>query len=59
MTIDELRGHNVEVIRDGHGGGEWLLTAMLGLADLDRGEERLEWIAAHAMFLTLERELHS
>lgn len=32
-----------------YGGGEWLLlTAMLGLADLDRGEERLGWIAAHA-----------
>jgi isomaltose glucohydrolase len=32
-----------------YGGGEWLLlTAMLGLADVERGEERLEWIAAHA-----------
>jgi GH15 family glucan-1,4-alpha-glucosidase len=32
-----------------YGGGEWLLlTAMLGLADLDRGAERLEWVAAHA-----------
>jgi GH15 family glucan-1,4-alpha-glucosidase len=32
-----------------YGGGEWLLlTAMLGLADLDRGEERLAWVAEHA-----------
>ena len=32
-----------------YGGGEWLLlTAMLGLANLDRGAVRLEWIAAHA-----------
>ena len=32
-----------------YGGGEWLLlTAMLGLAEPERGEERLEWIAAHA-----------
>ncbi len=32
-----------------YGGGEWLLlTALLGLADLERGEERLEWIAARA-----------
>ena len=31
------------------GGGEWLLlTAMLGLAEPDQGEKRLEWIAAHA-----------
>jgi GH15 family glucan-1,4-alpha-glucosidase len=31
------------------GGGEWLLlTAMLGLAEPERGQERLEWIAAHA-----------
>lgn len=32
-----------------YGGGEWLLlTAMLGLAEPDCGEERLEWVAAHA-----------
>ena len=32
-----------------YGGGEWLLlTALLGLAEPDRGAERLEWIAAHA-----------
>jgi GH15 family glucan-1,4-alpha-glucosidase len=32
-----------------YGGGEWLLlTAMLGLAEPDRGAERLGWIAAHA-----------
>ena len=32
-----------------YGGGEWLLlTAMLGLAEPERGEECLEWIAAHA-----------
>jgi GH15 family glucan-1,4-alpha-glucosidase len=32
-----------------YGGGEWLLlTAMLGLAEPERGAERLEWIAAHA-----------
>lgn len=32
-----------------YGGGEWLLlTAMLGLAEPDRGAERLDWIAAHA-----------
>jgi len=32
-----------------YGGGEWLLlTAMLGLAQPDRGAEALEWIAAHA-----------
>jgi GH15 family glucan-1,4-alpha-glucosidase len=32
-----------------YGGGEWLLlTAMLGLAEPEHGEERLEWIAAHA-----------
>ena len=32
-----------------YGGGEWLLlTAMLGLAEPDRGAERLAWIAAHA-----------
>jgi len=32
-----------------YGGGEWLLlTAMLGLAEPERGHERLEWIAAHA-----------
>jgi len=32
-----------------YGGGEWLLlTAMLGLAEPAHGEERLEWIAAHA-----------
>jgi GH15 family glucan-1,4-alpha-glucosidase len=32
-----------------YGGGEWLLlTAMLGLAEPERGGERLEWIAAHA-----------
>lgn len=32
-----------------YGGGEWLLlTAMLGLADRDRGEERLEWVRGHA-----------
>lgn len=32
-----------------YGGGEWLLlTAMLGLAEPDRGEDALEWIAAHA-----------
>ncbi|HYK06815.1 MAG TPA: glycoside hydrolase family 15 protein [Gaiellaceae bacterium] len=32
-----------------YGGGEWLLlTAMLGLAEPERGEELLEWIAAHA-----------
>ena len=32
-----------------YGGGEWLLlTAMLGLAEPDRGVECLEWIAAHA-----------
>ena len=37
-------------LEDGYyGGGEWLLlTAMLGLAEPERGEERLEWIAAHA-----------
>lgn len=32
-----------------YGGGEWLLlTAMLGLAEPDRGQERLDWVAAHA-----------
>jgi GH15 family glucan-1,4-alpha-glucosidase len=37
-----------------YGGGEWLLlTAMLGLAELEEGDEdaaraRLEWVAAHA-----------
>jgi GH15 family glucan-1,4-alpha-glucosidase len=32
-----------------YGGGEWLLlTALLGLADPDRGQERLDWVAAHA-----------
>ena len=32
-----------------YGGGEWLLlTALLGLAEPEQGEERLEWIAAHA-----------
>ncbi len=32
-----------------YGGGEWLLlTAMLGLAEPDRGQESLEWVAAHA-----------
>ncbi len=32
-----------------YGGGEWLLlTALLGLAEPDRGDEQLEWIAAHA-----------
>ena len=32
-----------------YGGGEWLLlTAMLGLAEPEHGEECLEWIAAHA-----------
>ena len=32
-----------------YGGGEWLLlTAMLGLAEPDRGRECLEWVAAHA-----------
>ena len=82
-----------------YGGGEWLLlTAMRGLAEPDRAQECLDWVAAHAeadgrlpeqsqdhllhpeaydawvakwgpppspllwshaMFLTLERELHS
>lgn len=32
-----------------YGGGEWLLlTAMLGLAAPDRGQERLDWLAEHA-----------
>jgi GH15 family glucan-1,4-alpha-glucosidase len=32
-----------------YGGGEWLLlTAMLGLAEPDRGQERLDWVADHA-----------
>lgn len=32
-----------------YGGGEWLLlTAMLGLAEPERGDERLEWVVAHA-----------
>jgi GH15 family glucan-1,4-alpha-glucosidase len=32
-----------------YGGGEWLLlTAMLGLAEPDRAEDCLSWIAAHA-----------
>jgi isomaltose glucohydrolase len=32
-----------------YGGGEWLLlTAMLGLAEPERGEARLEWVVAHA-----------
>lgn len=32
-----------------YGGGEWLLlTAMLGLAELGRARECLDWIAAHA-----------
>jgi GH15 family glucan-1,4-alpha-glucosidase len=32
-----------------YGGGEWLLlTALLGLAEPDQGQERLDWIAAHA-----------
>ena len=32
-----------------YGGGEWLLlTALLGLAEPEHGEERLEWIVAHA-----------
>jgi GH15 family glucan-1,4-alpha-glucosidase len=32
-----------------YGGGEWLLlTAMFGLAEPEHGEERLEWVAAHA-----------
>jgi hypothetical protein len=32
-----------------YGGGEWLLlTALLGLAEPADGDERLEWVAAHA-----------
>ena len=32
-----------------YGGGEWLLlTALLGLAEPDRGRDCLDWIAAHA-----------
>ena len=32
-----------------YGGGEWLLlTALLGLAEPDRAEDCLAWIAAHA-----------
>jgi len=32
-----------------YGGGEWLLlTALLGLAEPEHGEERLEWIAERA-----------
>jgi isomaltose glucohydrolase len=32
-----------------YGGGEWLLlTAMLGLAEPEQGDERRAWIAAHA-----------
>ena len=32
-----------------YGGGEWLLlTALLGLAEPEHGEDRLDWIAAHA-----------
>ena len=32
-----------------YGGGEWLLlTALLGLAELEHGQDRLDWIAAHA-----------
>ena len=38
-----------------YGGGEWLLlTAMLGLAEPERGRDCLEWIAGHA---TPAREL--
>ena len=38
-----------------YGGGEWLLlTALLGLAEPDRGRDCLDWIAAHA---TVEGEL--
>ena len=48
--IEKLAPHaSIVQAKTYYGGGEWLLlTALLGLAEPEHGQDRLDWIAAHA-----------